>query len=304
MRPRSTGVLAVVAVVVVVAVLVACGAGGSPFPRDSVLRLNQIQVRGTHNSYHPPLPGLEVQLDHGARQLELDVFADPSGRFAVHHSAADLLSSCPALDACLAVIRQWMDHHPRAGPLFLIIEDKDAVGPPAVGSVDALDAVVRAGLPGRRLVRPEEVLVGGGRRWPKLGDVRGRAVVVLIGPLAGPYSRGGTSLRGRAMFVYANAGPLAAITSRPDPVGQAAEIASFVRAGLMVRTQADDGFLDVRRRPAASTSGAQVISAADESFVLPGGTPSRCDPLLVAPGMCRASDVERGPAPPLRRNSS
>ncbi len=66
---------------------------------DSALKLNQIQVIGTHNSYHagiapseskvwqakyadaykgldyqhPPLP---VQLDAGVRQIELDIFAD------------------------------------------------------------------------------------------------------------------------------------------------------------------------------------------------------------------------------------
>ena len=67
-------------------------------------------------------------------------------------------------------------------------------------------------------------------------------------------------------------------------------------AGLIVRTQADDSLIDVRRRPAALASGAQIISAQDESFVLPDGRPSRCDPLLVAPGRCRPTDVERGPA--------
>ena len=99
------------------------------------------------------------------------------------------------------------------------------------------------------------------------------------------------------MFVYANDGPLAAFASRPDPVGQATEISAFVRAGLIVRTQADDTVLDPRRRPAALAGGAQIISAQDESFVLPGGAPSRCDPLLVAPAACHPSDVERGVAP-------
>ncbi|MFN8644202.1 MAG: phosphatidylinositol-specific phospholipase C1-like protein [Candidatus Binatia bacterium] len=75
----------------------------APYPRDDVLRLNQMQVLGTHNSYHvegapalldaiagfsadlaktlqyghPPLP---EQFDaQGIRQIELDVFADPEG---------------------------------------------------------------------------------------------------------------------------------------------------------------------------------------------------------------------------------
>ena len=75
-----------------------------PYPRDDELRLNQIQVLGSHNSYHVqsdprllsshrclqrrtspktleythiPLP---EQFDtQGIRQIELDVFADPDG---------------------------------------------------------------------------------------------------------------------------------------------------------------------------------------------------------------------------------
>src|SRR5439155_17426219 len=190
-----------------------------------------------------------------------------------------MASSCLELADCVGVIRRWMDGHRQAGPLFLIVEDKDTPDPSSVASLDRLAAAVRAGLGTGRLLTPGEVLVGGGRRWPTLGRARGRVVVVLIGSLAGPYSRSDTSLRGRAMFVYANIGPLAAFTSRPDPVGQAADIASFVRAGLIVRTQADDGLLDVRRRPAALASGAQIVSAQDESFVLPDGRPSRCDPV-------------------------
>lgn len=69
---------------------------------DSKLKLNQIQVVGTHNSYHAGIapseskvwqakyaepykgldyshPSLTKQLDGGVRQLELDVFADTKG---------------------------------------------------------------------------------------------------------------------------------------------------------------------------------------------------------------------------------
>jgi len=70
--------------------------------QDNSLRMNQIQVLGSHNSYHiqprssilqilssfdaelaisleySALP-LEEQLDRGVRQLELDIFADPQG---------------------------------------------------------------------------------------------------------------------------------------------------------------------------------------------------------------------------------
>lgn len=87
------------------ALLVACGhsGGGHDSKVQDELRLNQMQVLATHNSYHPhpageptatvmkqvlgPLadivdyrhPTLEQQLDIGVRSFELDVWADPHG---------------------------------------------------------------------------------------------------------------------------------------------------------------------------------------------------------------------------------
>ncbi len=74
---------------------------------DDAVRINQIQVIGTHNSYHAGLapgvakllraknpqafaaldythPSLTVQLDGGVRQLEIDVFADTKGGLYAH----------------------------------------------------------------------------------------------------------------------------------------------------------------------------------------------------------------------------
>jgi len=238
--------------------------------------VNDVQVRGTHNSYQPPLLPLDRQLDEGVRQLELDVWAQPGGLFAVYHSAADKRSTCPTLDVCLGPVRTWLERHPRALPVFLIIENKGAAQP------DALDAAVRTALPGRLLVHPDEV-VGG--KWPTLAATRGRAIPVVIG----------TYTRTALMFVYASSGPDAAITSRPDPVAQAGEIAAFVRAGLVVRTQADPDSLqlDEQRRAAAPASGAQIVSARDDGFLLPGRVSFRCDPLVPSP--CRPEDLEQRP---------
>jgi len=79
------------------------GGGSSAHPRDGVLRLNHVQVLGTHNSYHvqgkPAVfaalqafdAGLAATLEYthrplveqfeqlGVRQIEIDVFADPEG---------------------------------------------------------------------------------------------------------------------------------------------------------------------------------------------------------------------------------
>jgi hypothetical protein len=88
--------------------LAGCGSSGGggkavAYPRDGELKLNQMQVLGTHNSYHlrpqEPLMSLiqkvdkatadsidyahaplDVQLSQqGIRQIELDAFADPNG---------------------------------------------------------------------------------------------------------------------------------------------------------------------------------------------------------------------------------
>lgn len=89
--------------VVVLLTAAACGDGNGSQSQDDVLRLNQIQVLGTHNSYHiqaePMLFALLAAYDQaladsleythmplqeqfeteGIRQIELDVFADPEG---------------------------------------------------------------------------------------------------------------------------------------------------------------------------------------------------------------------------------
>jgi len=101
--------------------------GSGAYPLDDVLRLNQIQVLGTHNSYHieprEPLFSLLVafseplaqsfQYTHvplaeqfatqGIRQIELDVFADPDGglyadRAGQRAATGDGASGVPALD--------------------------------------------------------------------------------------------------------------------------------------------------------------------------------------------------------------
>lgn len=109
------------------------GEAGSPtsettevsLPGDD-LHLNEIQVLGSHNSYHLAaqpevaaalaslLPGLwttidysheplEVQLeDHGIRQFELDVFPDPEGGLYSTPAALELLGLPPQDDPAMA----------------------------------------------------------------------------------------------------------------------------------------------------------------------------------------------------------
>jgi hypothetical protein len=110
----------------------AASAPGHRVQHDRCVRLNQVQVLGTHNSYHlqphPSLlatirsfealvgmpglgdsieyshPPLAVQLDQeGIRQIELDVFADPAGG---KYAAPRGLGFIPPVDWPLATLAQ------------------------------------------------------------------------------------------------------------------------------------------------------------------------------------------------------
>ena len=85
---------------------------------DGALKLNQIQVIGTHNSYHAGIApsesklwqaknpdtykGLDYQhqllpqqFDSGVRQIELDIFADSKGGLYAHPSGPKMVAAVP-----------------------------------------------------------------------------------------------------------------------------------------------------------------------------------------------------------------
>ncbi len=191
-------------------------------------RLNQIQVIGSHNSYHAGLtpavaallrqknpkgfdeldyqhPPLSTQLDHGVRQLELDIYADAGGgRFAhpfgailagpnapvfdpqglmlrpgfkvIHVQDIDYVSNCQPFVACLTEVRTWSLSHPGHDPLFILVETK-AQGPiPGVPMVtpepfteavlDALDAEILSVFQRGELILPDDVR----GHWPTLRE--------------------------------------------------------------------------------------------------------------------------------------
>jgi hypothetical protein len=198
----------------------AASASGSVAGPDAAVRINQIQVIGTHNSYHAGLtPGvakllravspkafdeldyshgdLAGQLDHGIRQVELDIYADAQGgRFAhpygatlnaggaaafdpqgvmlrpgfkvMHLQDIDYVSNCQPFIGCLQTIRDWSRAHPRHAPIFVLVETKTQPpipGVPGMASpepfttqaLDALDAEIRSVFPDRSLITPDQV---------------------------------------------------------------------------------------------------------------------------------------------------
>jgi hypothetical protein len=267
------------------------------YPMDDTLRVNHVQMKGTHNSYHlrgpPPVraefdyehPPLTKQLDdEGIRQFELDLhFRSDYGRFAVFHlPGLDDHSSCPWFTDCLAELKRWSDAHRGHHPLFVFMEMKDLLDPVPDKIVGARYADLEAELLSEwrrdRILTPDDVR---GKRaslseavekdgWPTLGATRGKIVFVMLdddhteaGHLY-EYTRGNASLDGRLMFVTArDEDPFAAILSINDPGNAGIEAA--VKRGRIVRTIADSG-MDPKdpstwtSLPVALAGPAQIIS--------------------------------------------
>ena len=176
MRKRWLGVLVVAGAVLVAAPGVGV-AKKNPYPLDNVLRVNDVQVLGTHNSYHVrpertmapddasnyAHPPLDQQLESGIRSVEIDVQNGPG--FPVYHSIiVDQSSNCPTLAACLGTVAQWSSANPGHVPITIFVELKELptnanptlqqviddfvlqheLAPWDAATLDRLDAVVRA----------------------------------------------------------------------------------------------------------------------------------------------------------------
>ena len=185
--------------------------------RMDALRMTDLMAVGTHNSYKQMIPADEMaamvaargkpalgvdyghrplaeQLDAGARQLEIDVVADPQGgRYAkpltvfgrgtalppetaaalakpgfktMHMPDIDFRVSCVTFVACLQQIRTWSDAHRDHVPIIILINAKEGAATVPGGVVplvfteplyDALDAEIRSVFGEDRLITPDQV---------------------------------------------------------------------------------------------------------------------------------------------------
>lgn len=237
----------VAAVLVVGALVVAVGCGGSDdrsaaASPDELVRLNEIQVMGTHNSYRvrPPAPLFEaisaaapeqaLELDYahrpldeqfsllGARQIELDIFADPAGgRYAVrglnegvglsaaapepemtqpgfkvlHIDDIDYASTCLTFVACLGEVRDWSTANPTHLPIMILVEVKTPTfGEPApvdAADLDTIDAEIRSVFADDQIITPDDVRGSAATLreavtttgWPTLAASRGKVLFGL-----------------------------------------------------------------------------------------------------------------------------
>jgi len=316
--------------------------------QDQAVHINQIQVIGSHNSYHTGIapserklieqqnpkamealdyahPPLGDQLSSGVRQLEIDVYADSKGgRYAhpvivdkvaaaglpadpdfdpnhemdkpgfkvMHVAGYDQRSSCHTFIACLTVIRDWSQQHPKHLPIFILVETKQGrpgMPPTANGpepftpaTFDALDREIRSVFQASEMITPDQVrgsydtlaeavqatgkpVTGKTGGWPTLAEARGKVIFLMDQkPVTPVYTEGHPALRGRLIFTKAEPGaPDAAFMEENEPSKE--KIDALARQGYLIRTRTDDGTAEARtndhtRENAALASGAQILS--------------------------------------------
>lgn len=180
-------------------------------------RMNDLTAVGTHNSYKLAVPSEEMaamvaargqaalgldyahrplaeQLDAGARQLEIDVVADPRGGLyakpltalgrgtvlppgiaaalarpgfkVLHMPDVDFRSSCPTFVACLTEVKAWSQAHPNHVPILILLNAKDGQASLPGGvtplpfdekTFGALDAEIRSVFDDGQLITPDQV---------------------------------------------------------------------------------------------------------------------------------------------------
>lgn len=296
----------------------ACG-GGSGSSIDTKVRMNELQMLGSHNSYHsgmtrevfdlvhafsaasadtldyrhPPLAQQMTQV--GARQLELDVWADPKGGLfsdrhifkalgkplashvpeldkpgfkVMHEAEIDFETVCVTFVECLQQVKAWSDDHDRHFPIMILVEAKDTPSPdPAnlgfvkpvhIGTPElaALDAEIHSVFSDDDLVRPSDVTADG---WPTLKDSRGKVWFALDNEDKADLYEGTT------IFTSKPNAKTPGFAKLNDPIKDAAKIKALVKRGFIVRTRADADTVQARTndttmRDAALRSGAQYVS--------------------------------------------
>ncbi len=301
------------------------------YPHDGEIRLNHLQAKGSHNSYHiageapiKPLDYTHAVLDvqfreQGVRQIELDTrYSYFKEVYEVYHLGGmiDEGTTCRLLVDCLKTMKGWSDQNPAHQPLFVQIEPKDDVTMDEAEELfKRLEDELLSVFPRSRIITPDEVRGSAAsvrealatKGWPTLGEVRGKVIFFLdsAGTYRDYYTHGKKDLDGRLMFANADTdSPWAGVIVANNPDTDAARIAEALKANLIVRTRADGDNVepfagDTTHRDQALASGAQLVSTdypvpvqgVNYVVEIPGGTPSRCNP-VTAPKGCMSEWIE------------
>lgn len=253
------------------------------FAGAPALRLNQIQVIGTHNSYHlrPDDTMLEVaasvtdeasslnyshdpldvQLDNGVRSFELDIQPFADGFHVCHVPILDDASTCPIFRDCLTTVLAWSRQHPNHVPISFLLEFKLVesllAGKPLLNTdavmLEMLEEEILSVAPRESILTPDDVrgnfltLSAAVRAhgWPSLENCRGKLFFIVHDrdELRQAYTQGHPSLEGRIMFV--NSSP-----DRPDGAFSVVDnpysnkIPDYLAKGMIIRVRADSGLVE------------------------------------------------------------
>jgi hypothetical protein len=245
---------------------------------------------------HAPLP---KQFAIGVRQIELDVWSDPTGgKYAkpsfpiaqgvqipnnpvmnqpgfkiIHQADIDTNSTCLTFVLCLQLVKTWSDANPGHVPFGIQIEMKDdAATEPLFTELEKeiLSVFARTDIVTPDEVRGDATTLGAAVRahgWPTLGRTRGKVYFLLDNEgFRAEYLVGHPSLRGRLIFTPSSPGQDdAAFAKLNDPVGDATKIKAALAAHMIVRTRADADTDEARRndhshQQTALRGGAQIVS--------------------------------------------
>ena len=277
------------------------GTASSSVDQDSegLLRINHIQMKGTHNSYHvEPLvsPTREYMYTHeelniqasqlGVRQFEIDVWWDIRDGLRVYHNQYDSGTTCPTFENCMNTLLEWSNANPNHHTTFIWIEPKDwpeqsmdiTTTVQISGILDEIESEITQFWPRNKTITPSDVqgdypslsdaLANDG--WPLVGDSRGKTIFVLLatGGMREIYIEDYFPI-GRMFPMFTSKDDSSsyahAIFSLTDPIGNGDEIEQLADEGYIVRTRADSGGEeadnnDTSRLDAALSSGAHSIS--------------------------------------------
>lgn len=247
--------------------------GPSPYTMDDVLRLSDVQARGTHNSYHVQpetpivpshaythLPLSEQLASQGVRQFELDLHYHQDLGFQVFHLPAgvDQETTCLQFVDCLGEVLAWSDRNPWHMPIMIWLEPKDEDLDwateeylPFLDKHGELESVITSVIPRSRILTPDELRGGApdlpsavvDQGWPHLGSLRGRFVFAMLDSSEhrAAYLAESSILAGRLMFVDADseADPFAAMFKIDDALGERDRVSTLVAAGFVVTSNVD-----------------------------------------------------------------
>ena len=294
------------------------------------IRLNDLRMKGTHNSYHVKTPGvstldpennythtdLDVQADRlGVRQFELDVHYIPGMGLRVYHTPLDPSTNCLGFAGCMNILLNWSIENSHHAPLWIFVEPKNL--PTVVAELDILEMIqaeISAIWPANMTITPTEVQGDAPdlrtaittEGWPALEESRGKTLFVLLDKteIRDLYVERNPTLENQTMFAIVDENhSLASVISFVNPETHGDRLRDASDLGFMVRTRPDEATLEAREKnytrfELALETGANFITTDFPGSDLESGFaiwlsqgPVMCNP-RTAPDHCHPRDIE------------